>query len=99
MISLDWFIHSFILVGLIAGDYFIKNTILKFTEFNKKLETHKYELNKITEAAKIDYQRMLSGLNLYAARRHENYAKLHSSIVKANNYILDYEALDHIRHL
>ncbi|MDF2631448.1 MAG: hypothetical protein K0Q85_44 [Caproiciproducens sp.] len=55
--------------------------------FNEKLETHKHELHNLTEAAKFDFQRMLSGFNLYAPKRHDAYEKMHSSIIKAKNYI------------
>lgn len=88
---MDWASWALLGVGLLyaASKYIIPQWVSKVidNEFNKKLETHKYELNKLTEEAKFDYQRMLSGFNLYAPKRHDAYARLHSSAMKAKNYI------------
>lgn len=56
-----------LLIVVFVARYFIaKYSLPKFakkivgSQFDKKLETHKHELNKLTEEAKFNYQRLLS---------------------------------------
>ncbi|MGG4155873.1 hypothetical protein [Peribacillus muralis] len=54
------------------------------SHFNKKLESHKHDLQKITEDIKYDYQRKIHDFSLYSNKKHEVYAELYKLLNEAN---------------
>lgn len=91
---MDWYTNILIPAGVIGGYFLIKHTIPRFAEkivdnqFDKKLETHKHELNKLTEEAKFNYQRLLSDFNLYSVKKHEHYIELYNDLIRAHGSVM-----------
>lgn len=57
------------------------------SHFNKKLENHKHDLQKITEDIKYDYQRKIHDFSLFSNKKHEVYAELYKLLNDANSKI------------
>jgi len=91
--SLESIIYFLILLVLIIGYFVVKYTLPQFAQkivdsrFDKKLETHKHELNKLTEEAKFNYQRLLSDFNLYSVKKHEHYIQIYNSLIIAHGSV------------
>lgn len=71
----------------------IKFTAKKYVEleFNKKIENHKHELQKIIEVNKFDFQKKLQDFSLYSTKKHEYYQSIYNLFLiadgKARNFL------------
>jgi hypothetical protein len=90
IMNIDWgtFIISIPVTLIIVGG-FLKLAVNKFidTQFNKRLETHKSELQLILETNKFDFQRKMSDFNLYTNKRHESYMNIYDMYLRADGEI------------
>lgn len=88
--NIDWgtFFLSIPTTLIIIGG-FMKVAVNKFidTRFNKRLETHKSELQLILETNKFDFQRKMSDFNLYTNKRHESYMNIYDMYLRADGAI------------
>lgn len=91
---MEWIINLVTFLFLVVGFFIFKHTLPKLAtkivdnRFDKKLETHKHELNKLTEEAKFKYQRLLSDFNLYSVKKHEHYIKLYNLLIVAHGSVI-----------
>lgn len=69
--------------------FFIRNWLKGSvnSHFNKKLENHRHDLQKITEDIKYDYQRKIHDFSLFSNKKHEVYAELYKLLNDANNKV------------
>ncbi len=65
-------------------------------KFNKKLETHKHELQTIMEFNKFDIQRKIQDFNLYTVKKHEVYLTLYRLFHEADGYARGMYGLRHV---
>ncbi len=89
---MDWVSLGLLVAGVLGAvlKLIIPQWVSKAVDnkFNEKLETHKHELNKLTEEAKFNYQRLLSDFNLYSVKKHEHYIELYNVLIRAHGRVM-----------